>query len=173
MSHALVRAGKALRWLLRCFVGLTLLAIVLFVCIQVFSRYFIGAATPELAEMSRLLFIWLTFAGSALLISRGELITIDFVSNSLKQGRTRLLLLLTDLCTAVFLIALMIYALELMRVVGGKIAPATGLPYVSFYGSLVVFAGLGLFFIVERLVSSRLFTLDPRGKLPHSSEEIR
>lgn len=169
MSHALVRAGDALRRLLRFFVGLTLFAIVLCVCIQVFTRYFLGAATPELAELSRLLFIWLTFAGSALLISRRELITIDFVSNGRDDGRTKVLGLLTDLCTAGFLVALAFYGLKLMKVVGGKIAPATGFPYAWFYASLVVLAGLGLFFILERRVSSLL----PASGRTDALEEVR
>lgn len=153
MTGVLVRIGDFLRRLLSFLVGALLLAIVLLVCVQVFSRYFIGAATPGMAEISRLLFIWLTFLGAALLISRRELIVIDFLHDKMNAGLFRRLGILIDLATAVFLVMLTVYARHLMAVVGQKIAPATGLPFSLFYGSLVAFTVLGLFFIAERILA--------------------
>jgi len=153
MSSILVRAGDVLRRLLSFLVGAMLLAIVLLVCVQVFSRYFIGAATPGMAEISRLLFIWLTFLGAALLVSRRELIVIDFVHDKLNASLFKRLGIFIDLATAAFLVMLAVYARQLMVVVGQKIAPSTGLPFAWFYGSLLAFCGLGLFFIVERLLT--------------------
>jgi TRAP-type C4-dicarboxylate transport system permease small subunit len=153
MTSILVRVGDLLRRLLSFVVGALLLAIVLLVCVQVFSRYFIGAATPGMAEISRLLFIWLTFLGAALLISRRELIVIDFLHDKLNADLFKRLGILIDLATAAFLVMLIVYARHLMAVVGQKIAPATGLPFGWFYGSIVAFAGLGLFFIIERILT--------------------
>jgi len=153
MTSILVRIGDLLRRLLSFLVGALLLAIVLLVCVQVFSRYFIGAATPGMAEISRLLFIWLTFLGAALLISRRELIVIDFLHDKLNADLFKRLGILIDLATAAFLIMLAIYGRHLMAVVGQKIAPATGLPFAWFYGSLVAFACLGLFFVIERILA--------------------
>lgn len=155
MSRILVQAGNLLRRLLTFLVGAMLLAIVLLVCVQVFSRYFIGAATPGMAEISRLLFIWLTFLGAALLISRRELIVIDFLHDRLNADLFKRLGIVIDLATGVFLVMLIVYARQLMIVVGQKIAPATGLPFAWFYGSIVAFAGLGLFFILERTLAPR------------------
>jgi TRAP-type C4-dicarboxylate transport system permease small subunit len=155
MSRVLTHVGDLLRWLLSSLVGLMLFTIVILVCIQVFSRYFIGAPTPGMAEMSRLLFIWLTFVGSALLISRRELIVIDFLHDKLSARYIQRLGLLIDAVTAIFLVVLSFYARHLMDVVGHKIAPATGLPFGLFYGSLLAFSGFGLFFIVERLFAPR------------------
>ena len=155
MTRILVQTGNLLRRLLTFLVGAMLLAIVLLVCVQVFSRYFIGAATPGMAEICRLLFIWLTFLGSALLVSRRELIVIDFLHDRLNADLFKRLGIVIDLATAVFLVMLIIYARHLMIVVGQKIAPATGLPFAWFYGSIVAFAGLGLFFIIERILTPR------------------
>lgn len=153
MSRILVQIGDLLRRLLSFLVGAMLLAIVLLVCVQVFSRYFIGAATPGMAEISRLFFIWLTFLGAALLISRRELIVIDFLHDRLNADLFKRLGIVIDLATAAFLVMLAIYARHLMGVVGLKIAPATGLPFAWFYGSILAFSGLGLFFIVERILT--------------------
>lgn len=156
MTSILVRVGNCLRWLLTFLVGAMLLAIVLLVCVQVFSRYFIGAATPGMAEISRLLFIWLTFLGAALLVSRRELIVIDFLHDRLNADLFKRLGIVIDLATAVFLVMLIVYARHLMIVVGQKIAPATGLPFGWFYGSIIAFSGLGLFFILERILTPRI-----------------
>jgi TRAP-type C4-dicarboxylate transport system permease small subunit len=159
MTNVLVRIGDVLRRLLSFLVGAMLLAIVLLVCVQVFSRYFIGAATPGMAEISRLLFIWLTFLGAALLISRRDLIVIDFLHDRLNADLFKRLGVVIDLATAAFLVMLIVYARHLMKVVGLKIAPATGLPFAWFYGSLIAFAGLGLFFIFERILTPRASAL--------------
>ena len=151
MYRLLERLGDGLRWVLGLLVGAALFAIVILVCIQVFSRYFIGAPTPGLAEISRILFIWLTFLGSALLISRRELIVIDLLHDRLSGPHLGRLHAVIDVATAIFLVFLAIYARHLMIVVGQKIAPATGISFDWFYGALLAFCFLGLIFILERL----------------------
>ncbi|MBZ9991790.1 TRAP transporter small permease [Mesorhizobium sp. BH1-1-5] len=151
MANLLASVGNGLRRVLGFLVGAALLAIVLLVCIQVFSRYFIGAPTPELAEISRILFIWMTFLGAALLVSQRQLIVIDLLHDRLSSGIFTRLKVLVDIATAVFLVSLAVYARHLMIVVGQKIAPATGISFDWFYGALLAFSVLGLFFILERL----------------------
>ena len=154
MLRLLVFVGNGLRLLVGWLVGILLLAIVILVCIQAFSRYFIGAPTPEMAEIARLFFIWLTFTGAALLISQRDLIVIDFLQDRLSVDYFKRLGVVIDGATAVFLVALAIFAQHLVSVVGQKIAPATGLPFGWFYISILAFCGLGLFFILERFVAS-------------------
>lgn len=150
MSNLLTYVGNGLRRVLGFLVGAALFAIVVLVCIQVFSRYFIGAPTPELAEISRLLFIWMTFLGAGLLVSRRELIVIDLLHDRLGGGTIQRLRILVDIATAVFLLVLAFYARHLMVVVGQKIAPATGISFDWYYGGLLAFCILGLVFIAER-----------------------
>ncbi|WP_054310461.1 TRAP transporter small permease [Mesorhizobium sp. 1M-11] len=152
MIQLFERFGNLLRRLLDLAVGAALFAIVLLVCVQVFSRYFLGAPTPGLAEVSRILFIWLTFTGSAVLISRRELIVIDLLHDRLGKRSMGRLNVVVDIATAVFLVVLAIYARQLMIIVGQKIAPATGISFDWFYGALLAFCFLGLLFILERLV---------------------
>ncbi|MFE0017304.1 TRAP transporter small permease [Mesorhizobium sp. NPDC059054] len=152
MIQLFERFGNLLRRLLDLVVGAALFAIVLLVCVQVFSRYFLGAPTPGLAEISRILFIWLTFTGSAVLISRRELIVIDLLHDRLGKRSMGRLNVVVDIATAVFLVVLAIYARQLMIIVGQKIAPATGISFDWFYGALLAFCFLGLLFILERLV---------------------
>ncbi|TPL45219.1 TRAP transporter small permease [Mesorhizobium sp. B2-4-6] len=154
MGNLLASVGNGLRRVLGFLVGAALLAIVVLVCIQVFSRYFIGAPTPGLAEISRILFIWMTFLGAALLVSQRQLIVIDLLHDRLSRGIFTRLKVLVDIATAVFLVFLAVYARHLMIVVGQKIAPATGVSFGWFYGALLAFSVLGLIFILERLLGA-------------------
>jgi TRAP-type C4-dicarboxylate transport system permease small subunit len=161
MSNLLTSVGNGLRRALGFVVGAALLAVVILVCIQVFSRYFIGAPTPGLAEISRLLFIWMTFLGAALLISRRELIVIDLLHDRLRSGILERLQVFVDVATAVFLLVLVFYTRHLMIVVGQKIAPATGVSFAWYYGGLLAFSIIGLVFIAERLFGTRRVETTP------------
>lgn len=152
--------GNILRRLLATLVAGNLFLIVMLVFYQVITRYFTGTATPGLAEIARFLFIWLVFAGSAHLISRNGLITIDFFSAKFGSRARRGLLIFVDLCTAAMMVALLSYSGTLLDVVAIKHAPATGIPYVWVYAALPAFAAAGLFFVVERAVVTRFFA-DP------------
>lgn len=159
MNTILIRFSDIVRAVLSAIVAGALFLIVILVFYQVITRYFTGAATPELAEIARFLFIWLVFSGSAWLIGKGDLIAIDFFSHRMRPGMKRALLVFIDLCTAALLIALLIYSEKLLDVVAIKRAPATGIPYGWVYMALPFFCVTGLWFTFERLVLTRLFTL--------------
>lgn len=156
MTKALTSLGAALRAVLKVFVATALFLIVSLVFYQVITRYFTGTATAGVAEMSRFLFIWMVFAGAAWLISRNELIAIDFFSARLGATSRRLLRNFVDLCTAALMVALLSYSGKLLDVVSIKHAPATGIPYVWVYVALPVFAAVSLVFLLERAVVTRL-----------------
>lgn len=161
MSRTLFRIGDLLRAALATLVAIALLLIVVLVFYQVITRYFTGTATPQLAEIARFFFIWLVFAGSAWLISRGELIAIDFFSVQMSPKGKRLQMIFTDLCIAVLLTALLIYSQKLLDVVAIKRAPATGIPYGWVYKALPAFCLSGIYFVIERAVKTRLFAMLP------------
>ncbi|MCO5063905.1 MAG: TRAP transporter small permease [Rhizobiaceae bacterium] len=161
MTAILTTIGGILRGALTFFVGAALFLIVALVFYQVITRYFTGTATPGLAEISRFLFIWLVFAGAAWLISRNELIAIDFLSSRLNAAAQRLLRLFVDFCTAALLVALLSYSGKLLDVVSTKHAPATGIPYVWVYAALPLFALIGLIFLLERMVTTRFGKIVP------------
>lgn len=157
MNILLTRIGDGLRLLIASAVALALSLIVLLVFYQVITRYFTGTATPGLAEIARFLFIWLVFAGSAWLIAKRDLISIDFFSAQMRPEAQRWLMVFVDLCTAAMLIALLSYSGKLLDVVSIKRAPATGLPYAYVYLALPFFCLTGLYFIVERAITSGFY----------------
>jgi TRAP-type transport system small permease protein len=64
---------------------LLLSAIVVLVLLQIFQRYFALFPTPWTEEMSRFLFVYLTFLGSALLLKEKGHITVDVVVEHLPR----------------------------------------------------------------------------------------
>ncbi|MBX3598319.1 MAG: TRAP transporter small permease [Rhizobiaceae bacterium] len=161
MTRFLTAIGNSLRAVLKIFVATALFLIVALVFFQVITRYFTGTATPGLAEISRFLFIWLVFSGSAWLVSRNELVAVDFFSSHLGAVARRWLGVFIDLSTAALMVALLVFSGKLLDVVAIKHAPATGIPYVWVYSALPLFAFLSLIFILERLVITRLGQIPP------------
>jgi len=159
MSTTLSWLGDALRAILSAVVVASLSLIVILVFYQVITRYFTGTATPGLAEIARFLFIWLVFSGSAWLVGKGDLIAIDFFSSRMGPRAKRALMVFIDLCTAALLLALLFYSGKLLDVVAIKRAPATSIPYGWVYMALPSFCVAGLYFILERAVVTRLFTV--------------
>lgn len=172
MFQFVFRIGDLLRWGLRQSLALMLLSIIVLVFFQVIARYLTHGATHHLAEISRLLMIWMVFCGAALLVSLRELILIDVVQHMMGPKLRNALGLLTDGLTAALLIFLNIYTWQLIEMAAGKIAPATGLSYRWFYLPPMVFGALGLFFIIERQLSRCL--MPSAASLPSSPlEEFR
>lgn len=162
MCNSFARIGEGLRLMLASLVALALLLIVVLVFYQVITRYFTGSATADLAEIARFLFIWLVFLGSAWLVSRNELIAIDFFSAKMSVSKQRVLRGFIDLCIAFMLVCLLVYTDKLLDVVSIKRAPATGLPYGLVYLALPTFCILGLYFIFERAVLTRGYSIAPQ-----------
>jgi TRAP-type C4-dicarboxylate transport system permease small subunit len=153
MNTVITRIGLALRRFLAFAVGMLMAGIVILVAWQVLARYVLDVPTFESAEITRLMFIWLTFLGSGLLIGRRELIAIDLLHGMLSQRAGNVLGIVNEVLTAVTLIMLACYDIKLLALVGPKTAPAIGISYRWFYLSLLVFCCIGVFFILERLVT--------------------
>jgi TRAP-type C4-dicarboxylate transport system permease small subunit len=152
MSKIVHRVGDMFRFLLGAAVALMLGVIIMLVFIQVLARYITHTSTFEIAEICRVLLIWLVFCGAALLVSQRKLILIDFVHGRLRKGSSATLDIVTDIVTIIFLAAFATFAFELIEVVKLKTAPATGLSYRWFYMAPIVFSAFGIYFTIERLL---------------------
>lgn len=59
--------------------GLTFVAMVLVVCMQIFCRYVLKVSVPWTEELCRLLFMYVGFLGTAIAVRERELIVVDFL----------------------------------------------------------------------------------------------
>lgn len=155
MINVVRRVGETLRAILRQSLAALLAMIIVLVFAQVIARYFTHIATHHLAEISRLLMIWMVFSGAALLVANRDLIVIDVVHQALSGRARRLLTVANDFLTVVLLVFLGIHTWQLIEIASGKIAPASGLSYVWFYLPPILFCVLGTYFIFEKLVTFR------------------
>lgn len=142
-----------LQWLLTRSLAVLMVMIVLLVAAQVIARYVFLVPTFGLSEVTRLLFVWLTFVGSSLLISNRQMIAVDLLHGTLVKHWARRVQICNDLLTAAMLIVFAIYGKELLDIIGPKIAPATGMSYFWFYSSLPFFCATSFFFVLERLLT--------------------
>jgi TRAP-type C4-dicarboxylate transport system permease small subunit len=68
---------KTLQFVTQAFAALILLAIVLVLSGQVFSRYALSLSLSWPEEVSRYLFVWLVFIGGAAAVGAGESLVVD------------------------------------------------------------------------------------------------
>ena len=139
----------ALRWAVAAAVGL----VVVIVFADVVGRYVLAVPTYWNSEVARLLLIWITYLGAAVLVRRGALIRIDLIAS----GRFSKIKIWSERfslgVTAVVLLCMGLFAWPLLVIVVGKEAPATGWPYAVFYLSLPVFSICGMFFLLDRALN--------------------
>jgi TRAP-type C4-dicarboxylate transport system permease small subunit len=77
MSQWLSRGLRALDRTLSCAIGLILVAIFLLNLYQVGGRYLFGVGAVWIPDLTRLLFIWMVFLGTALMHQRKRHLAID------------------------------------------------------------------------------------------------
>jgi TRAP-type C4-dicarboxylate transport system permease small subunit len=83
-------------------VGMVLLFLMLIsVCWEVFSRYFLGRGTVWVIELSEYAIFCMTFLGTAWVLKEGGHVEMDIVVNALKPGARRKLSFATSLICAV------------------------------------------------------------------------
>lgn len=82
-------------------------ALVALVLVQVFTRTFHMSQT-WIDEISKFVFVWLTYLGGSVTVSRGMNITFDLILESVKGRAFRILFTLVNLCTLAFLAAMLI-----------------------------------------------------------------
>lgn len=82
-------------------------ALVALVLIQVFTRTFHMSQT-WIDEISKFVFVWLTYLGGSVTVSRGMNITFDLILESVKGKSFKILFTLVNICTLIFLAAMLI-----------------------------------------------------------------
>lgn len=142
-------AGRCRRWLgsaeeVACYV--LLVALVITTSLQVFTRYVINAPFTWTEELAKMLFIWITFLGSAIIAKRGAHISIDFVTQLLPPGPRRVVLAIGQTITVAVLLILGLKGLSLLQITGASESPALNVPWVYIYAAFPI----GMFLMAAR-----------------------
>ena len=115
--------------------------LVLTVCWQVISRYFLNSPSTATDEIARLLFIWLGLLSSAYAFARNRHIAIAIVPQMLSTSPQKWLKGLSALLVVLFAIAILIFGgswLIFNVIQMGQVTPALELPTALIYLALPV-----------------------------------
>jgi TRAP-type C4-dicarboxylate transport system permease small subunit len=135
---------------------LALAAMVLMVFGNVVLRYAFDSGITVSEELSRFLFVWLTFLGAVLVMRQGGHLGFDLVARALPRAGRQACRIVSDLlmlaCCGVFLKGA--WSQTVLNL--GNAAPVSGVPLGWAYAAAVVCAtGLGLLIAADLLAALR------------------
>lgn len=102
-----MKAVKLIRKVADALIVVLFAALVVLVLIQVFTRTFHMSQT-WIDEISKFVFVWLTYLGGSVTVSRGMNITFDLILESVKGRTFKILFTLVNICTLIFLVAMLV-----------------------------------------------------------------
>nr|WP_020960096.1 TRAP transporter small permease [Geobacillus genomosp. 3] len=155
-----------------------MVATLAFMCILVFGnvvlRYGFNSGITWSEEMSRFLFIWMTFFGAIGALKDNDHLGVDALVRKLPVGAKRVVFVISNVIVLYVLYLLLDGSWKITLSSVGSRAPATGLPMAFIYGTgLVVSIGMGiivLFHIYQALF--RPGAVEELTRMKESEEEM-
>ena len=108
------------------------------IVLQVIFRYIIQSSLSFSEELARYLFIWASFIGTAIALSKRAHISIELLVANLPKKPKRFFILLTNLISFVFYAILVVYGFAMMARTMDQTSPAMGLSMGLVYLSVPV-----------------------------------
>lgn len=142
----MTRILKILNGLEEYTLGLYLLALALFACVQVFTRYVLNYSFHWFEELSQYSCVFLTFLGAALGIKYGAHFTMTALVDRLPFRVRNLVVALVYLICAVFFAVVTWYGAKhcIKHYRFGNLSAALRLPMFVPYLPIPVFSGVGM-----------------------------
>ena len=138
--------------LLEYFVAFLMVAMVLLVFANVIARYVFNFGLTWSEEVSRFLFVWITFLGASLALERGAHMGFDSLIKLAPWVARRYLIALGYLAIGGFLYALFHGGLKVVDVTMNYLAPSTSIPTGWVYAIVPVTAVLMMIQIAFKTV---------------------
>lgn len=121
-------------WLYKWFLILLTIALFGIVGSSVFTRYFLNYSIPWADELSRFVFIWVSFLGAAFAYATNDHIGLDFVVERIKNKRAKVaVFLFGDVCVLAVLVVLTYYGYA-VSMSATNLSPALYIPMTYVYG---------------------------------------
>lgn len=120
---------------------------------QVFFRYVLAAPPSWTEELTRYVFVWLSWLGSAVVFRWGQHITIDAIVNYIPQKFKLLHEAAIRLICAAILLFLLVYGIGSLEFTTSRSA-ALGIDMRFVYASAPVAAGIMLLFMSLELIEA-------------------
>jgi TRAP-type C4-dicarboxylate transport system permease small subunit len=145
--------------------GACIAAIVVITVVAVWYRYILGAPLSWTEQVSRILFVWVTFLGAAVLYRRMIHIVIDMMVMMLPDPLQRAIYWVNQALIFVFAAMLLWYGGKLSVDNLAQTFGALEITPASFYAAAPVSAALILLYWVEKIV-------DPSKRVPQGDVHL-
>ncbi|WP_286885758.1 TRAP transporter small permease [Aneurinibacillus sp. UBA3580] len=144
------KISKFLHGLLNVFMAGALVIMVVLVFGNVVLRYAFNSGITWSEEMSRYLFVWLTFLGAIGALKEHEHLGVDMLVKRLPVKAKKAVLIISDLLMLGVLVLVLDGSWKMTLINMDSKAPATGLPLSFVYGTgIIVSITMGLIIIMN------------------------
>lgn len=120
------------------FTAISIGAMTLLIFLQVLLRYVLNTPLAWTEEISRYLFIWMTFTAGYVGLRRGKHIGVEALQNALPPVLGNMLRFLANLVSSLFFGAIIYYILVFWQKLSIQTSPATGIPITFVYLGMVI-----------------------------------
>jgi len=149
-------------------VGGLFIAIAATALAQVFTRYVLGDSLTWTHELDILLMIWAVWLGAAIGIHRKAHLRISILSDRLSEATRKILVVVTDLLTLIFLVVVGWKGIAVIESVEGTVLTSMDLPRGFVVSAAPVGAGLMILFFLPMFFEDfrNLFILSGKRQRP-------
>ena len=126
--------------------------IVILTLVQVFYRYVLNDALSWSSELTRIVFVWMTFLGSAVAINRGRHMRIDTVVGLLPARIQVMVDIAVHVAMVVFLVVVSYLSLEIIERSATAVTGALRWPRSVFFIPLLAGGSLMTVYCLRRIV---------------------
>lgn len=168
------KLSRSLENTLNIIMALALAVMVVLVFGNVVLRYLFNSGITWSEEMSRYLFIWLTFLGAIGAFKNKEHLGVDMLIKRLPTKMKKVVIVISDLLILFVLYLVLDGSWKMTMINIDSKAPATGLPLAFVYGTgILVSVSMGLMTIYNlyRVIFNKIKDED-LGKISDSEELI-
>lgn len=160
MAKFLMNTITCLRWVMRWYLILLMLALVILTFVQVVARYVMDSPFTSTDQLVRIVLVWLTFMGTVVAIDQNKTIRIDTIEKLFPRKIRYALSVLFDITLIIIFIALTIKGYNVFVV--GKYQVILGTPFS--YQAMYAAAMVGTFFMGICVSIRLLFKLHILGR---------
>lgn len=131
-------------------IGSAMIAVIVLLTVNITLRFFFSAGITWAEEFIRYSIIYITFIGSSVCFHKGIHVGVDILMDSLNEKGKRILSLIINFLSIVFMVLLIKYGMDLVMFSRdtGQLAPAMGIKIYWFYLAIPLGALLSLIKII-------------------------
>lgn len=150
-ASLLTALSSLAEWLTWRLIAVILGIIVVIMLLAIWSRYIMQAPFGWTEQLSRMLFVWITFLGAAILYRRNGHIAIDFFQALLPLPAARAVRIFNQVLMLGLFLVLLVYGTRLTWATLGQTFGALNITPAFYYASAPISAALMVLFWLEQM----------------------